>query len=155
MRDIRSDLRDRLQATTAQRAELSRRLRALEAREQRLRALLQDEEALRGLPQHVHLRALPGTSQGTHLREFVLRLLRNGQAWSLEDLKEQARRALGLTTVGAAGRSLNITLVNLLRQRRVLRLPDGRWQLQDQAPQLELFSSADLDPPDGEAQLAS
>ena len=147
MRDIRTDLRERLEAMAGQRAEL-------EARERRLRALLRDEEAS-------HIRQLPlGSTEATsvaRLREFVLGSLKDGHDWRLEDLKEQAH-GLGLTTVGATGRSLNIILVNLLREGLVTRLPDGRWRLRDRGTQLALdltSSSENPDPPDGEAQLAS
>jgi hypothetical protein len=155
MRDVRSDLQERLQATVQERMELGKRLRALEAREQRLRALLQDEEIARR--RQSQLLPLPDAGQGIRLREFVLGSLADGHAWRLDDLKEQAR-GLGLTTVGATGRSLNITLVNLLREDLVTRLADGRWRLRDQGTQLALdlaSSSEDSDPPAGEARLAS
>jgi hypothetical protein len=155
MRDIRSDLQERLEATVRERMELGKRLRALESREHRLRALLQDEE-IGGL-RPSQLSALPDPSQGPRLREFVLRSLADGRAWSLDDMKRQAR-TLGLTTIGATGRALNITLVNLLREGLVTRLADGRWRFRNQGTQLalELASSGEnWDPPDGEAQLAS
>jgi hypothetical protein len=138
MRDIRSDLRERLEATVQQRHELNARVRALEAQEQRLRALLNDEEFT-----HVHQRSLaccPPSSEvtgGARLREFVLGSLQDGHDWSLQELKEHARD-IGLTTLGASGRSLNITLVNLLREGTVMRLRNGRWRYQDQATQLPL-----------------
>jgi hypothetical protein len=155
MRDIRSDLLERLQATVRERTELSKRLRALEAQEQRLRALLQDEEIARLRPPL--LSPLPDPAPGIRLREFVLGSLADGHAWSLDDLKRQAR-GLGLTTVGASGRALNITLVNLLREDLVMRLANGRWRSRDQGPQLALdlpTQSENSDPPDGEVQLAS
>ncbi len=155
MRDIRSDIQERLQATVRERMELGKRLRAVEVREQRLRAILQDEEIARLQPPQLSL--LPDPGQGIRLREFVLGSLADGYPWSLDDLKGQAR-GLGLTTVGASGRSLNITLVNLLREGLVMRLADGRWRLRDQGTQLalDLASSAEnWDPPEGEAQLAS
>jgi hypothetical protein len=137
-RDIRSDLRERLEATVQQRHELNARVRALEAQEQRLRALLNDEEysQLHQLPQS----SCPLSSEltsGGRLREFVLGSLKDGHDWSLQDLKEHAR-GLGLATIGASGRSLNITLVNLLREGLVMRLRNGRWRYQDQATQLPL-----------------
>lgn len=158
MRDIRSDLRERLEATVKQRNELSGRVRALEAQEQRLRALLNDEEF-----SHVHqlpLDSCPPSSEttgGSRLREFVLGSLRDGHDWSLQDLKEHAH-GLGLTTVGASGRSLNITLVNLLREGLVIRLRNGRWRYQDQATQLPLDltpASAGSSQENANAQLAS
>ena len=138
MRDIRSDLRERLEATVKQRNELNGRVRALEAQEQRLRALLNDEEF-----SHVHqlpLASCPPSSEATgggRLREFVLGSLQDGHDWSLQGLKEQAH-GIGLTTVGASGRSLNITLVNLLREGLVTRASNGRWRLRDQDTQLPL-----------------
>ncbi len=124
MRDIRADLLERLEATVKQRTEL-------EARERRLRALLRDEEI-----SHVH--QLPSVSSEAtstaRLREFVLGSLEDGREWRLEDLKEHAH-GLGLTTVGATGRSLNIILVNLRREGLVVRLPSGRWRLHDQGKQ--------------------
>jgi hypothetical protein len=138
MRDIRSDLRERLEATVQQRNELNAKVRALEAQEQRLRALLNDEEF-----SHVHERSLacclPSSevTGGARLRAFVLGSMRDGHEWSLQSLKEQAH-GIGLTTIGASGRSLNITLVNLLREGLVTRTRDGRWRLRDQATQLPL-----------------
>lgn len=76
-------------------------------------------------------------TSGVRLREFVLGSLEDGHDWSLEQLKEQAR-GIGLTTVGATGRSLNIMLVNLLRQGLVTRARNGRWRLRDQGTQLPL-----------------
>ncbi|MGH6898206.1 MAG: hypothetical protein ACREJ5_16935 [Geminicoccaceae bacterium] len=131
MNDIRPDLLERLEATVKQRAEL-------EARERRLRALLRDEEM-----SHIHQRRTVScpdwdeVTSGVRLREFVLGSLEDGHDWSLEQLKEQAR-GIGLTTVGATGRSLNIMLVNLLRQGLVTRARNGRWRLRDQGTQLPL-----------------
>ena len=143
MRDIRSDLRERLEATVRRRHELNGRVWALEAQEPRLRALLNDEEFSQ-LHQLQRLSCPPSSelTSGARLREFVLGSLKDGHDWSLQDLKEHAR-GLGLTTIGASGRSLNITLVNLLREGLVMRLGNGRWRYQDQATQLPL----DLAPP--------
>lgn len=158
MRDIRWDLRERLEATVKQRNELSGRVRALEAQEQRLRALLNDEE-------FSHVDQLPLAScppsgkatGGARLREFVLGSMQDGHEWSLQDLKKHAH-GIGLTAVGASGRSLNITLVNLLREGLVTRLRNGRWRYQDQATQLPLNLMLPNPAPsheDGDAQLAS
>ena len=141
MRDIRSDLRERIRATVQQRRELSQRLQALESREQHLRALLQDEHATGPLSPPVD------AADGPRLREFIRGSLANGCDWSLDELKGHAR-GLGLNTAGASGRSLNITLVNLLREGLVVRLPDGRWRLSDQRKQLAL----DFVPPSSTCQ---
>ena len=140
MRDIRSELRERLQATMRQRMELGEQLQALDAREQRLRALLQDEELVRGRRRELQLLPLPIPSEGVRLREFVVGSLGDGHAWSLEELKEHAR-GVGLMTVGASGRSLNITLVNLLREALVRRLPNGQcstYEIRDTQLALDL-----------------
>jgi hypothetical protein len=120
-----------------------------------LHALLQDEEI--GRRRQSQLLPLADPAQGIRLREFILGSLADGHAWNLDDLKEQAR-GLGLTTVGATGRSLNITLVNLHREDLVMRLADGRWRLREQGTQLALdlaTQSENSDPPDGEVRLAS
>lgn len=132
MRDIRSDLRERLRVTVQQRRELGQRLQALETREQNLRALLQDEQATSGA-----LSPPVDAADGPRLRDFIRGSLANGCDWSLDELKEHAR-GLGLNTAGASGRSLNIILVNLLREGSVVRLPGGRWRLSDQRKQLAL-----------------
>jgi hypothetical protein len=134
MRDIRTDLRERLKMTTKQRTELTERVRALEARERRLRALLA-EEAFPSMS--LHTSHLSSESQATSLREFVLGSLADGHDWSLEQLKEHAR-GTGVLMLGAAGRSLNITLVNLLREGAVTRLQNGRWRRREQGTQLPL-----------------
>jgi hypothetical protein len=76
-------------------------------------------------------------ADGVRLREFVLGTLQDGKAWSLDELKEHAH-GVGMTTAGASGRTLNITLVNLIRKGLVTRLQNGRWRLRDQATQLPL-----------------
>jgi hypothetical protein len=63
--------------------------------------------------------------------------LQDGHDWGLKQLKEQAS-GIGLMTDGSAGRSLNITLVNLLREGLVARLPNGRWRLRERCTQLPL-----------------
>jgi hypothetical protein len=134
MRDIRADLRERLELTVKQRTQLMERVRALETRERRLRALLTEED----LPStSLHTPSFAGEPHGRRLREFVLGSLDDGHDWALEQLKEHAR-GIGLMTIGAAGRSLNITLVNLLREGLVARLPNGRWRIREQGTQLPL-----------------
>jgi hypothetical protein len=145
MRDLRADLRERLKAIADEHAALCARLRWLEGREQRLRAFLRDEEVTdahgtRQAP--VSLGASRDIASGLRLREFVLKSLADGHEWALEALKEHAL-GIGLTTVGVAGRSLNIVLVNLHRQGLVTRVPSGKWCLQDPGRQLAL----ELDPP--------
>jgi hypothetical protein len=131
MRDIRADLRERLAATVRQRIEL-------EARESRLQELLRDEEVSQ--PLRIQPASCPGSKQptdGPRLREFVLGSLKDGHEWSLEALKEHAC-GIGLTTAGASGRALSITLVNLFRQGLVTRGPAGKWRLRDHSTQLPL-----------------
>jgi hypothetical protein len=146
MRDISVDLRERLEATMKQRIEL-------EARERRLRALLRDEK----IGQSSSLASNQVTDE-PRLREFVLGSLKDGHDWTLEALKEHAY-GIGLTTSGASGRALNITLVTLLRQGLVMRLQDGKWRLRDQSEQLALNLAQSSDPnrPESEAgaRLAS
>jgi hypothetical protein len=143
MRDISVDLRERLEATVKQRIEL-------EARERRLRALLRDEEVAQSS-------CLASTGE-PRLGEFVLGSLKDGHDWTLEALKEHAY-GIGLTTSGASGRALNITLVTLLRRGLVTRLQDGKLRLRDQSEQLALNLAQSSDPnrPDSEAgaRLAS
>lgn len=146
MRDLRADLHERLRAIVDEHAALCARLKWLEGREQRLRALLRDEEEAadaHGTGQKpVSLGASRCIASGPRLREFVLKSLADGHEWALEALKEHAL-GIGLTTVGDAGRSLNIVLVNLHRQGLVTRVPGGKWCLQDPGRQLAL----ELDPP--------
>jgi hypothetical protein len=137
MQDIRPDLRERLNVTVKQRLEMSEQLRALEARERRLQALLRDEESFHTTTQLLSLPDASGGSDGPRLREFVLGSLADGNEWSLEDLKEHAN-GIGVTTLGATGRALNITLVNLHRQGLVTRSRDGKWRLQNRGQQLAL-----------------
>jgi hypothetical protein len=129
--DIRPHLLERIDAIVRQRAQL-------EAREHRLRALLQDEEVShRHQRQRADCPTISEMADGARLREFVLGTLQDGKAWSLGDLKEHAQ-GVGMTTAGASGRTLNITLVNLIRKGLVTRLQNGRWRLRDQATQLPL-----------------
>jgi hypothetical protein len=161
MRNIQADLLERLNATVEQRKEVTKQLRALEARERCLRALLNDEERPCGPFQQLSPLWLPSgeRSNGLELREFILGSLAGGQGWSLEQLKQHAC-GLGLTTTGASGRVLNIVLVNLVRQGLVVRLPSGRWRLQGRSTQLPLDpasprSDRGQDSAEPGAQLAS
>jgi hypothetical protein len=149
MRDISSDLRERLEATVKQRTEL-------EVRERHLRALLRDEKVS-------HARRLQPASRRVsneatdvpRLREFVLGSLKDGHDWSLEGLKQHAR-GIGLTTSGALGRALNITLVNLLGEGLVMRLQGGKWRLRDQSTQLDLdLAPANSDPERDSAEAST
>jgi len=161
MRNIRADLLERLNATIEQRVEVTKQLRVLETRERCLRALLSDEERRATHVQQLSPLWLPSgeASDCAQLREFVLGSLADGHDWSLEQLKQHAC-GLGLTSNGASGRVLNIVLVNLLRQGLVVRLPSGRWRLQDRSTQLPLdLAPARSDPvrdsAEPGAQLAS
>jgi hypothetical protein len=156
VRDIRADLRERLATTLKQRSDLVQQVQALEERERRLRALLRDEE-IAGVKLHQSSATLmpSDVSSGAFLKEFILGSLADGHSWSLEALKEHAH-AVGLATVGTAGRSLNITLVNLLRQGLVTRHQDGKWQSTQLG--LNLASSSrnpERDGPEAGAKLAS
>jgi len=141
VRDLRADLRERLEVMAKEHAEMCERLRALEARQQRLQAVLRDEEGANG-----ETLIAPHTSghaaSGARLRELVLQSLADGQERELNDLKGIAREK-GLTTTGASGRTLNIILVNLHRRGLVTRLPNGKWRGQIDGRQLAL----DLEPP--------
>jgi hypothetical protein len=135
VRDIRADLRERLGAVENERSGLRDQLRALDIRERQLGALLEQEEAARELHRSGRAVAQATTEapNGAIFKEFVLASLKRGDEWSLDDLKEHGC-GLGLTD----GRSLNITLVNLLRQGRVTRSPNGKWRLADGDCQLVL-----------------
>jgi DNA-binding transcriptional ArsR family regulator len=131
MKDIRSDLRERLDSVGTEIADLQSKLSALQARETSLKFLLheEDERIARDAPT---LFPQPSPANGTGLRELVERELRNKQRpANLEEIKADITRTGYNFGEGKPGRAIHGALIGLKQNGVVDRLRDGRWVLKE------------------------
>ncbi len=123
MRDIRSDLRERLETLQTDR-------RKLEKRDDMLNRLLREEEerfAIRqvSLFESNDRRPEPTTPLGQFIRETMA----DGQDWPLDRLKDAAQ-AKGIDFEGKhPGRVLHFALVGMTNKKYVEQRVNGMWRL--------------------------
>jgi hypothetical protein len=135
MRDIRSDLIERLQAIRRERDEIQKRLGQLDTDEAIVSSLLEKEEATWAKLQA----ALPFDSSSspqrngkyeTPLSRFVLSTLKTEGPCSLNELKNLAQRRVSFGRKNP-GRSIHFLLVGMERNGLVERLQDRTWKLKE------------------------
>jgi hypothetical protein len=150
MRDIRTDLRDRLMAVMGRisdeheqylRAqeklefEHKQEQQALERERRALEALLAIEQERDGaLPQN-----LPAPRPVLPLGEFLTTKLHAHGAMDKDELRVQAEAA-GYFNDVTNGRTFHTTLMNLVKHGKIIQLPDGRYAYPTRAPRAELFA---------------
>jgi hypothetical protein len=113
LRDIRPDLKARLQRALARRDELADQIKGYEI----------DIDLLTRLIERENLRHQPGESQETPdeaLSEFIAKTIQM-RPMAKDELREYASRA----GYPVDGRSIHATTVNLLRAGRIVELADG------------------------------
>ncbi len=145
MRDIRSDLQERLDAVTRDREDLRQRLAELEAVEASINALLLRESAQfsartngngNGTPvAGLNLSASDAAfyEGGTDLARLLLQTLRrSGKAMPLEDLKDAAERAGLDFGAKAPGRVIHWALVGMAQSGSVEKIGE-MWQIKPEA----------------------
>jgi hypothetical protein len=129
MRDIRNDLRERLQAVGAERMELQAKLSALQGTESGLKALLRDEEE-RLARQSPSLFPPTESINGSGLRELVHKALQEkNRPADLEEIKNDIARTSYDFGDKKPGRAIHFALIGLSQTGVVNRLQDGRWVL--------------------------
>jgi hypothetical protein len=150
MRDIRTDLRDRLMAVMGRISdEHDQYLRAqeklecehrqeqqmLERERRALEALLAIEPERDGvLPQN-----LPPPRPVLPLGEFLTTKLHAHGAMDKDELRVQAEDA-GYFNDVTNGRTFHTTLMNFVKHGKIIQLPDGRYAYPTRAPNKELFA---------------
>ena len=119
MRDIREDLKERLE-------HIRQQITVLQAREKSLMNLISVEEAdFGGGQENLFAQQTEGDNP---IRQFIINALGDGSTvWSVDDLKDRADD-LGLEIPSQhPGRSLNINLVSMVRSGMVAKDGAGDW----------------------------
>lgn len=131
MRDIRQDLRERLKAMEAETAALQKRLADLDQYCKRLQAVLDLEEARWAGKQPLLFEEHRDEKRGEHetLGTFLRRTMSDGQVWSLERLKEVAKRENINFRGKRPGSALHFALVALKNAGQVELEGRGLWRL--------------------------
>ncbi len=131
MRDIRSDLMDRLKALSAERTRLQVDLDELKHREILLRALLEDEEDYwsKSQPSLFEVAAEGnGEPERTEVSRFLLEALSDAGEHSLSDLKELAENAGVDFGEKSPGRVLHFALLGMAQNELVEMVSKGVWR---------------------------
>ena len=134
MRDIRADIKERLESVATKRERLQQALVDLDDEERTLQTLLTAENA------RFHSREPslfgPITGVESSITQFLLDAMSDGKAWSLERLKDLAGdRGIFTAANVSLGRVLHMALVGLKRRGIVEQVDDGVWKLvQNDAP---------------------
>jgi hypothetical protein len=133
MRDIRQDLRERLDAITADRATLQKRLTALEERENTLKSMLAEEES-RILDIAADRPQLPfagvtlvGGMQMTNLIKNTLRA--KVRRLTFDEVKDEITKTAFDFGGQKPGRVVHGGLLSLVRTREITKDADGRYGL--------------------------
>ena len=130
MKDIRQDLRERLDAIAAQRADLQLKIATLLASETGLKMLLRDEEERfarepRLFPDKVAV-------NGTSLRELIEKELRDKRRpMTVEDFKTEILRTTYNFGESKPGRAIQGALMGLKQNGVIDQLGEGQWVLKE------------------------
>ena len=139
MKDIRDEIAERLDDASKRRAGLASQIKALETEVETLKRMMDIENQRHGdqvSPFRKRAHLTPGSIlEGTETApDFIEGLLKTGPH-TKDDLKEVGIQK-GVFDPDTAGRSLHITLVNMLRGSRIRELADGFYGLpEDRSPQ--------------------
>ena len=131
MRDIRTDLRERLKNIEEDSELLKTKLENLDERRGELLALLEDEEQ-RWSSMELSLfdAGQRDDKESVSLSDIILSALSDGRSWPPEEFKTVAIKNHWPVDRNAPGRSLNMALVGLQKRGQVERMLDtGEWRL--------------------------
>ena len=133
MRDIRADLRERLENIGVQRSHFQERISQLIKVEEMLTTLLEEEEARWKSQQQFPLSGLeaearPKTNGHTALVRFIMEMLGDGKEWEKQALADQAK-SRGLIGPGKAPvRVVHWALVGM-SQNGIVEKVGSKWRL--------------------------
>jgi hypothetical protein len=128
MRDIRQDLRERLDSTRAKRVAMQAELERLIAQERTLDKLIEEESAIW---ERISPPLFEGTEpQGSVLSQVLLETLKSkgGAAW-LGELKESAVQRGVPFGEKQPGRVIHFAMLGMAQHKLVAREQSGRWRL--------------------------
>ena len=160
MRDIRPDLRERLEGVTAERRLLREKMAELERREMSVKALLQEEEERWGTVQPAFnangfaqpsatVKPRPKWVPQTPISALLLKVLLDGRPHSLNEMVEAAQQAGIDFGKKNPGRSLHFALAGLSYNKRVERIKEGNhegeWRLVEGATDQEKVAPLSAD----------
>ena len=138
MKNILPDLQERLDDATGRREAVVEQMKAIDTEVEAITRLVAIEER-RHVPDtppvQVHLsRSVPSPEPAI----FIETALKDGPL-PKNEIRDRCIEG-GALDAGLAGRSLHFTLVNMMRGKRVIKLPDGRYSLPggDAAPGLDV-----------------
>jgi len=137
MRDIREDLRERLDILAAERAKLQMRVQAIELQEASYKAALREEEArVAQSSSENQTNPLPfPTASAVLLGPVIMRVMRaKGRPLALDEIRDEIVNS-GMFDFGEKkpGRSVHFGLMSLQNGGELTRLVDGRWTLPQSA----------------------
>jgi hypothetical protein len=141
MRDIRDDLRERLDAFAAKRVELERQLAEVQTQETSYKvALRQEEQRIRDLTDSRGASLFPksapemnsdeGTSSPALTSVILNAMAAKHRPLALDEIKDAISNSFNFGEK-APGRSIHFGLVGLQRNGEVDRLTDGRWTIRE------------------------
>jgi hypothetical protein len=136
IRDLREDIRQRLQLIAIERGQIQERLSVLEETEQHLRSFAKYEEmrVKYEQEQNMSLPFVPPDEQPTEserslLSQFLRRTLADAKNWSLDELKEAAIKS-NLSFDGKnPGRVLHFALLGMSQSGLVQMVEKGVWRM--------------------------
>lgn len=134
MRDIRSDLKERLQRIDADAEKLRAELNALTQKRNSIQALLTEEEARFAKTDQMLFAGAPNDpgKYATPLSKLILGKIRlNGGQASLDELKEAAEQAAYDFGEKTPGRSIHFALIGMAQGGLVEALGNGVWKLKE------------------------
>lgn len=129
MRDIRADLKERLEENERERSRIAARLKELDFATAALMNLLDLEDKRIG-------DLFPENREKLTLLEFVLSELSDGQERSKDELRESAKKNNYSAEGGSLGRAIHATIMNLVRSGRIEEVNDryrSRMSEEDQS----------------------
>jgi hypothetical protein len=138
MRDIRDDLRERLDDIAAERAKLQAQVGALEALEATYKVALREEETRVGKnspASQVNPLPFPRETPTSYVLTFIGPVIKQimrakGRPLASDEIKDSIIEAKAFDFgEKAPGRSVHFGLVSLKNGGEIERLPDGRWFL--------------------------
>lgn len=132
MRDIRSDLRERLDALKEKIRSHEKTLSDLRRQAEGVAELLADEEVRwdgKAVFPHNRPRAAGGGPPDIHVRDFTLLALRDGKPRALQYLRDEAVNRGYFHDSNSPGRSMQAILMGLLRSGLVAKTESGDWAI--------------------------
>ena len=131
MRDIRGDLRERIDLLAAERVKLETRMTELSKQEQSYKlALLQEEERFNSSLSSSHSIAEAAVGSSAGLAELLITAIASkNRPVDLDELKTEIGKTPYDFGDRAPGRAIHFGLVGLANRGEVEKLPDGRWAM--------------------------